>query len=584
MNRFHLSFVLFFSYLPSLSFAEIEFIYAFKEQAHVQSGNDLSTTSVAWSFGAGVSGDGQVTGATLIYAPKSPRPVDLAGEDGVFETEYEPFSSQTALDLEFPSGNVSLSFTNDEVATDLGPFPIEGDSYPATPHILNAVGLQDSDFSREHLLRWNPFTDSAEGDKILFKLRDSSIVDLTKPIAGQGLVFEEVDGMVAVEAEHFYRQTATEHRAWQLTSSEHVPKFDLDGDPLHLADPSYGAYLEILPDSRRTQNDALIDGINFSNVPGALGIVSYKVYFNNPGRYYVWVRTYATGTEDNGIHVGLDGSWPESGQRMQWCDGKNTWHWESKQRTEQVSCGVPYEIYLDIEEAGEHEIMFSMREDGFEFDKFILTNDRDFVRPSDAGPAPKIKRGILPKAFPVVMEGEDSSSVDELIFELLDRTATSYLIPEGFLSANKTYELDVSFVTQTASLPESINAAIGYATTTRFPISTLPQINSQGPELGHVFAAIHTVGGVFLKLKAQEDALKFQLGLETSGDLATWSDGHSISYNQETKQWEMEGLLDLDISISGQREGVDGFWFITLAVVSSEPLFLRFNTYAEDVL
>ena len=104
MNRFHLSFVLFFSYLPSLSFAEIEFIYAFKEQAHVQSGNDLSTTSVAWSFGAGVSGDGQVTGATLIYAPKSPRPVDLAGEDGEFETEYEPFSSQTALDLECLAG------------------------------------------------------------------------------------------------------------------------------------------------------------------------------------------------------------------------------------------------------------------------------------------------------------------------------------------------------------------------------------------------------------------------------------------------------------------------------------------------
>ena len=30
-------------------------------------------------------------------------------------------------------------------------------------------------------------------------------------------------------------------------------------------------------------------------------------------------------------------------------------------------------IWLDIKEPGLHTIMFSMREDGFEFDKFLLT-------------------------------------------------------------------------------------------------------------------------------------------------------------------------------------------------------------------
>ncbi|GAK98027.1 hypothetical protein JCM19294_1649 [Nonlabens tegetincola] len=106
--------------------------------------------------------------------------------------------------------------------------------------------------------------------------------------------------------------------------------------------------------------------------------------FNNPGRYYVWVRAYSTGSEDNGIHVGLDGEWPEYGKRMQWCKGKNKWTWESKQRTKEEHCGVPHQIYLDIEKAGTHDIQFSMREDGFKFDKFILTKDRNYT-PKDEG-------------------------------------------------------------------------------------------------------------------------------------------------------------------------------------------------------
>ena len=71
--------------------------------------------------------------------------------------------------------------------------------------------------------------------------------------------------------------------------------------------------------------------------------------------------------------------WVESGKRMQWCEGKDAWTWESKQRTEAVHCGEPYLIYLDIDRTGEHIIHFSMREDGFEFDKFLLTTDMNFI-------------------------------------------------------------------------------------------------------------------------------------------------------------------------------------------------------------
>ncbi len=200
------------------------------------------------------------------------------------------------------------------------------------------------------------------------------------------LVFVENNGLVAVEAEHFFRQDSTSVRQWYVFSADSNPNILPDADSSHAASASGGAYLEILPDARQTHADPLVHGESFSNDPGRLGILTYHVEINNPGRYYVWVRAFSTGSEDNGLHVGLDGEWPESGQRLQWCDGKQQWWWESKQRTAEEHCGEPYKIYLDIKEPGFHTIHFSMREDGFEFDKWLMTTDKEFQRPLHAGP------------------------------------------------------------------------------------------------------------------------------------------------------------------------------------------------------
>ena len=221
------------------------------------------------------------------------------------------------------------------------------------------------------------------------------------PSVEASTVFNEVDGVVAVEAEHFFKQSLTDTRAFYLTTSDETPQFDSDGDPSHVAGAGNGAYLEILPDTRRTHGDKLKPGINFSNDPGKAAVVSYQVNFTNAGRYYVWVRAYSTGGEDNGLHVGIDGTWPESGQRLQWCKGKNQWWWESKQRTKEVHCGEPHKIYLDIDQPGLHTIHFSMREDGFEFDKWLMTRDRDFQRPDDAGPVSTSNAKALP-TYPLV--------------------------------------------------------------------------------------------------------------------------------------------------------------------------------------
>lgn len=208
-------------------------------------------------------------------------------------------------------------------------------------------------------------------------------VNTIKPV-----IFEERDGIVVVESEHYYEQTLADIRKWYIIDKPFASEMS-DPDDNHASDASGSAYLESLPDTRTTHYDKLIHDENFCNQAGKMAVVHFKVHFNNPGKYYVWVRAYSTGAEDNGIHVGLDGEWPESGQRMQWCEGKNQWTWDSKQRTDADHCGVSERIFLEVKNTGLHDIQFSMRKDGFEFDKFVLT--KSYKRPIEYEPDELLK-------------------------------------------------------------------------------------------------------------------------------------------------------------------------------------------------
>ena len=204
---------------------------------------------------------------------------------------------------------------------------------------------------------------------------------------------------IVVEAEHFESQNKIDKRRWYAhNKSGRLPELEGAGDPkmwvrgiLSASKPASKArFIRILPDTRKTHDDKLIHGENFSPEPGNMAIVRYRVHFDMPGRYYVWARAFSTGTEDNGVHVGLDGQWPEHGKRMQWSNPKRQWVWGCAQRTEDVHSGVPMDIYLDVEEPGEHTVEFSMREDGFAMDQFLLTRDKNY-RPEGAEKGESIK-------------------------------------------------------------------------------------------------------------------------------------------------------------------------------------------------
>ncbi|MBX2842337.1 MAG: hypothetical protein KTR26_11230 [Flammeovirgaceae bacterium] len=210
-----------------------------------------------------------------------------------------------------------------------------------------------------------------------------------KVVEAQEMIFEEIDGIVGVEAEHFISQTDTAVRKWYLTTTSNTPDVQPDLDGNHAETASNGAYLEILPDTRVTHDDSLIWATNFINDPGEMAILTYKVHFNNSGKYFVWVRANCHGTEDNGIHVGIDGTWPETGQRIQFWGNKKEWSWESRQRTDSVHTGVQELIYLEVDKPGLHTIHFSMREDGFEMDKWVMR--KEYVAPEGTGPDERLR-------------------------------------------------------------------------------------------------------------------------------------------------------------------------------------------------
>jgi len=183
---------------------------------------------------------------------------------------------------------------------------------------------------------------------------------------------------IDIEAEDFNPEAYDgEDERWTLTDAT-TPQTEQDPDGNN-SDGAVGKqYLELLPDVRVSHDDPFGPPTALWGDPGIGPTLEYTVDFPEAGRYYVHVRANSSGTEDNGIHVGLNDSWPVSGRRWQSCSRGQGWVWSSRQRYSggAGACGTSYTIWLDVEDAGVNTVKFSAREDGFEFDRFVLIKDK----------------------------------------------------------------------------------------------------------------------------------------------------------------------------------------------------------------
>ncbi len=207
------------------------------------------------------------------------------------------------------------------------------------------------------------------------------------PLVAADTTFEEQDGQVVIEAEHFVRQTRDQIRRWYFNSASHTPTAKPDPDPVMVTDASNGIYVEVLPDTYVHNDERGVDGLNIGLAPGSMAVLQYPVTFTKPGRYYIWTRMRSNDDEDNTLNAGLDDTWPPSARCLQFPKLKKVWWWGGVIRDARGPSFPHHRAYLDVPAAGVYTVMYSMREDGMEFDKFILTLDGRMGAPEGAGPA-----------------------------------------------------------------------------------------------------------------------------------------------------------------------------------------------------
>lgn len=174
-----------------------------------------------------------------------------------------------------------------------------------------------------------------------------------------------IPGLLTVEAEHFSGNFESfdldginKHR-WVLTNTA-----GFSGDGAMLADPNIN-YNQNVDTSVEPRLDYALD-------------------FTIPGTYYVWVRALGDSapgiSQNDSVNVGIDGVLPASGASSKitgFPPGGYVW---SKTKVDATPATVV------VPTAGPHVINVWMREDGFLFDKLLLTTNKTYV-PIGFGPA-----------------------------------------------------------------------------------------------------------------------------------------------------------------------------------------------------
>ncbi|NND89444.1 MAG: hypothetical protein HKN42_01170 [Granulosicoccus sp.] len=170
-----------------------------------------------------------------------------------------------------------------------------------------------------------------------------------------GEVHTAHDGLIAIEAEHAVDNVPAADRNWVPGS-----RSGARGNASMITSPDTGL-------------------IRFSS--GDAPRLSYQVDFPQAGSWHVWVRGWgdAVGGEgkSDSVHVGIDGTLAGAAAMQGFPTGG--WAWSNSTRGNGLAT-------VQVDSPGQHTIDVWMREDGFEFDALVLSQDSGYV-PTGSGPA-----------------------------------------------------------------------------------------------------------------------------------------------------------------------------------------------------
>lgn len=167
-------------------------------------------------------------------------------------------------------------------------------------------------------------------------------------------------GLVAMEAESTTDRIARGGRSW------------IDVTP---SGASGGHALQAMP-----SNGGNID-TGFATTSPAL---AYRVNFVKTGVHHVWIRGRGPTTSDDSVHVGLDNQAVSTSDRINGFPNSLTWS--------KSTIDGPVATFT-VPSVGLHTVNVWMREDGFIFDRIVLTSSSSYT-PTGTGPAESARGGL----------------------------------------------------------------------------------------------------------------------------------------------------------------------------------------------
>jgi hypothetical protein len=294
-----------------------------------------------------------------------------------FIKSVTPVNTQAGVKL---TNVISFTLQNGRVSVNNGSIALKVNGTNVTPVVTASVngavvtyaplgGLKNSTVYNLQL------TYSDNGTPVLTRTANLSFV--TERVAITLPPLQEIGGLVVWEAENFDTNIVRGGHQWTFGSS--ITNYSGEG------------YMQALPDSDSgTPNDPL-------TIPTTAAEIDYKINFQTPGVYYIWLRGYAPSGSSDSVHSGLDFGADSAllEQSIRITGFATAFSWQRGRQT--PSTGNPYVM---VDTAGDHVFNIWMREDGMIVDKILLTTDANYV-PAGAGPAENLRVGQIPPVISI---------------------------------------------------------------------------------------------------------------------------------------------------------------------------------------
>lgn len=189
--------------------------------------------------------------------------------------------------------------------------------------------------------------------------------------ASRGVLFEEIDGLLVAEAESFSaHQLGTTHtgNGWYLVSNSMQPAASLYTDNGLQDTASSNSYVVAL---ERGDTAAPFDG-------GTAATLSYRVFFNSVGTYYLQGRAFVQVDAGNSVQYAMNGNWDHGAGALSWCDSTDGWNWSNTTESG-GNCRNSTAASFEVVTPGEHLLSISMHDAGVELDKLVISNDASLL-------------------------------------------------------------------------------------------------------------------------------------------------------------------------------------------------------------